>query len=61
MEKVCCEFKRSDGLEVKWVETDEGFRIEVKGDKDRLKDQMMGSCCIPFGRVDVTAKGGSCC
>jgi hypothetical protein len=36
MEKMCCE--------VKVIETDEGYRIEVKGEKDRLKAEY-GECC----------------
>jgi hypothetical protein len=65
MDKVCCEFKRSDGLEVKWIETDDGFRVEVKGDKEKLMEQLkgqgVGCCCVPFGGAQVSFKGGSCC
>lgn len=65
MEKVCCEFKRNDGLEVKWIETDDGYRIEVKGDKEKLVDQLkglgLGACCASFGGAQASFKGGSCC
>ena len=43
MEKVCCEIKCGDDFEMKCVETDDGYRIEIKGDKAKLKERM-GDC-----------------
>jgi len=36
-------------FEVNVVETDEGFRIEVKGDKERLRAMGFGQGTFPFG------------
>ena len=35
--------------EVRIVETDDGFRIEIKGDKERLKEMGFGKGMFPFG------------
>lgn len=61
MEKVCCEVKCGDDFEMKCVETDDGYRIEVKGDKEKLKAQMKDRCCGPFGGMQFRAGGESCC
>ena len=53
MEKVCCELKCGDDFEMKCVETDEGFRIEVKGDKEKLKEHHQGCWCAPFSGMHV--------
>jgi hypothetical protein len=34
--------------EIRIVETDDGFRIEIKGDKERLRE-MFGKGAFPFG------------
>ena len=41
--------------EIRYIETDDGFRIEMKGDKERLKEMgwrpgMMGSRGMGYGR-----------
>ncbi|HLY26091.1 MAG TPA: hypothetical protein VKQ72_07115 [Aggregatilineales bacterium] len=35
--------------EVRIVETDDGFRIEIKGDKERLREMGFGKGGFPFG------------
>jgi hypothetical protein len=35
--------------EVRIVETDDGFRIEIKGDKERLREMISGRGMFPFG------------
>jgi hypothetical protein len=35
--------------EVRFIETDDGFRIEVKGDKERLKEMGFGPGMMGFG------------
>ena len=35
--------------EVRIVETDDGFRIEIKGDKERLREMGFGKGSFPFG------------
>ena len=59
MEKVCCEFRLGEDLEMKCVETDDGFRIELKGDKEKLRNHIPGLHCVPF--VGVRHAHGSCC
>lgn len=44
MERSCCEFRQEDGLEVKVFETENGYRIEMKGDKDKVREWKQ-SCC----------------
>ena len=61
MEKVCCEFKCGEDFEMKCIETDEGYRIEVKGDKEKLKEHFPGCCCGPFGGIHWHRGSGSCC
>ncbi len=34
--------------EVRMVETDDGFRIEIKGDKERLREMGFGKGMLPF-------------
>jgi hypothetical protein len=60
MEKVCCEFKCGEDFEMKCVETDDGYRIEIKGDKEKIKGRVPGICCGPFGGAHA-AQGGGCC
>jgi len=63
-EKVCCEFRSADGFEWRCVETDDGYQIHIKGDKEKLRKSMtccpvpghMGFMCAPAPR-----QGGSCC
>jgi len=43
--------------QVKFTETDDGFRIEVTGKK--LKD-MLSCCCIPFVK-GAQVKASECC
>lgn len=61
MEKVCCEFKYGDDFEMKCIETDDGYRIEVKGDKEKLKEHGPGCCCGPFAGMHWHGGKGSCC
>lgn len=35
--------------EVRFIETDDGFRIEVKGDKERMRDMGCGHGMMGFG------------
>jgi hypothetical protein len=35
--------------EVRVVETDDGIRIEIKGDKERLREMGFGKGVFPFG------------
>ena len=35
--------------EVRIVETEDGFRIEIKGDKERLRQMGFGKGMFPFG------------
>lgn len=37
--------------EVRIVETDDGFRIEIKGDKERLREMGIGKGMFGFGRM----------
>jgi hypothetical protein len=61
MEKVCCEFKKGDDIHVKCVETDDGYRIEVKGNKEVLK-KWKESCCTPgHGSVGFGHCHCGCC
>lgn len=48
MDKVCWEFKKGEDIQVRCLETDDGYRIEVKGDKEALK-KWKRMCCVPTG------------
>lgn len=43
MEKSCCEFTRDD-VEIKCYETEDGFRLVLKGDKNMIR-AWKDSCC----------------
>jgi hypothetical protein len=49
MEKECCN--------VKFIETDNGFKIEVTG---MSMKEAMSCCCMPMGRF-VAKNGSECC
>jgi len=36
--------------ELRIIETDDGFRVEMKGDKERLKQEGLEQFMTPFGR-----------
>jgi hypothetical protein len=61
MEKVCCEIKCGEDFEMKCVEIDDGYRIEIKGDKERIKGRFPGFCCGSFGGAHSGHSGGCCC
>jgi hypothetical protein len=61
MERACCEFKCGADFEMKCIETDEGYRIEVKGDKDKLKEHGPGCCWVPFRGMHWHGGRASCC
>ena len=55
MDKVISEFKV--------VETDDGFRIEIKGDKEEIQRMLSGSCLDSFSKAEVQSSVGLrvCC
>lgn len=61
MEKICCEFKCGEDFEMRCVETDDGYRIEIKGDKEKVKSRFSGFCCGPVGVTQSGSGGGCCC
>jgi len=52
MEKECCQ--------VKFIETDNGFKIEVVGKTMKEMKEMMSACCIPIACC-VPKTSSECC
>jgi len=57
MDKVCWEFKKGEDIRVRCLETEDGYTIEVKGNKEALK-QWKQMCCVPMSEM---CKGTICC
>ena len=57
MDKVCWEFKKGEDIRVRCLETEDGYTIEVKGNKEALK-QWKQMCCAPTGEI---CRGTICC
>lgn len=53
MEKSCCNFQLNDEVRVECHETEDGYQLTVKGDKDKLR-AWKDRCCSQEGK-------SSCC